>query len=128
MPDRKLYAELAELIRLYCGPSIMFDIQLVLKKEHVPPTRLDSRSPVGRLGWDSWALGGGAGADSRDTVFDPDIAKACRRLALAHKLHRCAELLLPGPFSSASKNAAISPALPLSNAGSSSCELTASRR
>ena len=75
MPDRKLYAELAELIRLYCGPSIMFDIQLVLKKEHVPPTRLDRRSPVGRLGWDSWALGGGAAADSRDTVFDPDIAK-----------------------------------------------------
>ena len=75
MPDRKLYGELNELIRLYCGPSIMFDIQLVLKKEHVPPTRLDSRSAVGRLGWDSWALGGSASADSRDTVFDPDTAK-----------------------------------------------------
>lgn len=75
MPDRRLYAELAELIRLYCGPSIMFDIQLVLKKEHIPQTRLDSRSPVGRLGWDTWALGGAAATDSRDTVFDPDLAR-----------------------------------------------------
>ena len=76
MPDRRLYEQLSELIRLYCGPSIMFDIQLVLQKEHVPQTRLDHRSPVGRLGWDSWALGAAAGTDSRDTVFDPDTAKA----------------------------------------------------
>jgi type VI secretion system protein ImpH len=75
MPDRMLYAQLTELIRLYCGPSIMFDIQLILMKEHVPQTRLDHRSPVGRLGWDSWALGGGAKADSRDTVFDPETAR-----------------------------------------------------
>jgi type VI secretion system protein ImpH len=75
MPDRMLYAQLTELIRLYCGPSIMFDIQLVLRKEHVPQTRLDHRSRVGRLGWDSWALGGGARTDSRDTVFDPDSAR-----------------------------------------------------
>jgi type VI secretion system protein ImpH len=75
MPDRMLYAQLTELIRLYCGPSIMFDIQLILKKEHIPQTRLDHRSPVGRLGWDSWALASAARADSLDTVFDPDTAR-----------------------------------------------------
>jgi type VI secretion system protein ImpH len=81
MPDRMLYAQLTELIRLYCGPSIMFDIQLILKKEHVPQTRLDHHAPVGRLGWDSWALCGGAGTDSRDTVFDPDTARPAAKVS-----------------------------------------------
>jgi type VI secretion system protein ImpH len=75
MPDRQLYGELTELIRLYCGPSISYDIQIVLKKEEIPQTRLDSSSPVGRLGWDSWALQGQAQSDSGDTIFDPEFVK-----------------------------------------------------
>jgi type VI secretion system protein ImpH len=75
MPDRGLYGELTELIRLYCGPSINYDIQIVLKKEEIPQTRLDSNSPVGRLGWDSWALQGSAKLNSGDTIFDPEYVK-----------------------------------------------------
>jgi type VI secretion system protein ImpH len=75
MPDRLLYGQLTELIRLFCGPSINYDIQIVLKKEEIPQTRLDSNSPVGRLGWDSWALQGAATKDSADTIFDPEIVK-----------------------------------------------------
>lgn len=75
MPDKPLYRELIELIRLFCGPSLTYDLQIVLKKEEVPQTRLDSSSPVGRLGWDSWALQGAAKSDSADTVFDPEIVK-----------------------------------------------------
>lgn len=75
MPDRSLYGELTELIRLFCGPSINYDIQIVLKKEEIPQTRLDSNSPVGRLGWDSWALQGQASTDSGETVFDPEYVK-----------------------------------------------------
>jgi type VI secretion system protein ImpH len=76
MPDRALYPQLVELIRLYCGPSIAFDIQIILRKEAIPQTRLDTRSPVGRLGWDTWALQGKATNDSDDTIFDPDLVKA----------------------------------------------------
>jgi type VI secretion system protein ImpH len=75
MPDRPLYAQLTELIRLYCGPSLTYDLQIVLRKEEVPQTRLDSSSPVGRLGWDSWALQGQARTDSADTIFDPETVK-----------------------------------------------------
>ncbi len=79
MPDRRLYPQLVELIRLYCGPSISFDLQIVLKKEAIPQTRLDARSPVGRLGWDTWALQSTAAKDSEDTVFDPDFIAAIAR-------------------------------------------------
>ncbi len=75
MPDRPLYGQLTELIRLYCGPSLTYDLQIVLRKEEVPQTRLDSGSPVGRLGWDSWALQGQARIDSADTIFDPETVK-----------------------------------------------------
>jgi type VI secretion system protein ImpH len=75
MPDRSLYGQLTELIRLFCGPSINYDIQIVLRKEEIPQTRLDSKSPVGRLGWDSWALQGQAVQDSGDTIFDPEFVK-----------------------------------------------------
>jgi type VI secretion system protein ImpH len=73
MPDRALFSQLVELIRLYCGPALKFDIQVVLGKAHVPQLRLDSQSPVGRLGWDTWSRQGEAGKDSWDTVFDPDL-------------------------------------------------------
>lgn len=75
MPDRGLYGQLVALIELYCGPGVAFDIQLILAREHVPPTRLDANSPVGRLGWDCWSLNGDAVEDSDQTVFDPEFVK-----------------------------------------------------
>ena len=75
MPDRGLYGQLVEMIGLYCGPGVAFDIQLILARAHVPPTRLDANAPVGRLGWDCWALNGEAAGDSDETVFDPAFVK-----------------------------------------------------
>ena len=72
LPKGPLAEQVAELTRLYLGPSIAFDIQVVLAREDVPATRLDHASPVGRLGYDSWALGVPANADSEDAVFEPD--------------------------------------------------------
>lgn len=76
LPSRELYPQLVELIRLYCGPSLSFDIQLVLKAAEIPQTKIDTNSPVGRLGWDTWALSSPAGADSEDTIFDPELLSA----------------------------------------------------
>jgi type VI secretion system protein ImpH len=72
MPAQKRFAELTELIRLYCGPSLSFEIQLILAKEDVPEARLQGSSPVGRLGWDLWVRQAPAANDSSDAVFDPD--------------------------------------------------------
>ncbi len=77
MPAQKKFAELTELIRLYCGPSLSFEIQLILAKEDIPESRLESGSPVGRLGWDLWVRQAPAPEDSADAVFDPDkVAQA----------------------------------------------------
>lgn len=73
MPDRPLYPQLVELIRLYCGPSLSFDLQVVLAKADIPQAKLDATSPVGRLGWDMWVREQTAAKDSDETVFDPDI-------------------------------------------------------
>lgn len=75
MPDRPLYPQLVELVRLYCGPSISFDLQVILAKTHIPQTQLASSSPVGRLGWDTWVREREADEDSEETVFDPDLVR-----------------------------------------------------
>ena len=76
MPDAGLYGQIVELVRLYVGPATMFDLQIVLRREDVPATKLQTGAPVGRLGWDTWALNGPATRDSEDTVFDPDVVAA----------------------------------------------------
>lgn len=72
MPAQKKFAELTELARLYCGPSLSFEIQLILAKEDIPEARLQGGMPVGRLGWDLWVRQDPAVKDSADAVFDPD--------------------------------------------------------
>lgn len=80
LPDGALARQVAALARLYAGPSIAFDIQIVLVREDVPRTRLDHASPVGRLGWDTWAIGEAATDDSDETVFEPSAMEAGRAL------------------------------------------------
>ncbi|MEE3627486.1 type VI secretion system baseplate subunit TssG [Nitrospirillum sp. BR 11752] len=55
LPGRPGLTRLVELARLYAGPELGFDVQLVLHREEVPPCQLDGRNGEGpRLGYDSW--------------------------------------------------------------------------
>jgi type VI secretion system protein ImpH len=56
------------LTRLYVDPSLDFDIQVVLKKEHIPFCRLGESSDPPRLGWNSWARVAAANRDSGDAI------------------------------------------------------------
>ncbi|OEC96935.1 type VI secretion system baseplate subunit TssG [Rhizobium sp. YK2] len=56
------------LTRLYVDPSLDFDIQVVLKKEHIPFCRLGESSDPPRLGWNSWARVAAADRDSGDAI------------------------------------------------------------
>ncbi|MFV0334211.1 MAG: type VI secretion system baseplate subunit TssG [Tropicimonas sp.] len=58
-----------DLVRLYVGPVIGFDIQIVLDRRDIPQTRLDNAGPPARLGWNSWARSEPAIADSGDAVI-----------------------------------------------------------
>lgn len=57
------------LTRLYVDPSLDFDIQVVLKKEHIPFCQLGGRGDPPRLGWNSWARVAAADRDSDDAII-----------------------------------------------------------
>jgi type VI secretion system protein ImpH len=68
--ERKAQFLLAHLVRLYAGPEIDFDVQLVLKSSDVPQCRLSCEPDTGpRLGWNTWLLSQGATRDTDDALF-----------------------------------------------------------
>jgi type VI secretion system protein ImpH len=70
VPQRKAFFLLAHLVRLYVGPDLDFDVQMVLWAADVPECQLDDSGGLGpRLGWNTW-LGSEARADdAEDAVF-----------------------------------------------------------
>jgi type VI secretion system protein ImpH len=71
-PSRKDFFLLLHLVRLYVGPELDFDVQLVLKAEDVPEAQLSSEGTIGaRLGWNTWIRTAPFQTDADDGVF-PD--------------------------------------------------------
>ena len=69
-PQRKAFFLLAHLVRLYLGPELDFDVQLVLKAENVPEMQLSNSPGVGpQLGWDTWLRSGPLEHDAEDAVI-----------------------------------------------------------
>jgi type VI secretion system protein ImpH len=71
-PSHKRYFFLlVHLTRLYLGPELDFEIQLVLQAREVPPCRMVKGEPNGaRLGWDTWLLSEPARKDAEEAVFE----------------------------------------------------------
>jgi len=70
LPDSEAVKELLDLVRFYVGPVLQFDLQLVLKADEVPWSRLGDESPAGpRLGWCGWLKTGEFGRDAQDAEF-----------------------------------------------------------
>jgi type VI secretion system protein ImpH len=68
--ERKAFFLLVHLVRLYVGPAIDFDVQLVLKAEDVPPCQLAEKSGLGpRLGWNTWICSQERKHDAEDAAF-----------------------------------------------------------
>ena len=62
---------LVHLVRLYLGPELDFDVQLVLERHDVPESRLaGDGEPGSRLGWNSWLCTECAAEDADDAVFE----------------------------------------------------------
>jgi type VI secretion system protein ImpH len=66
MPDGEDLKRAVELTELYVGTALRFDVQLTLRKDCVPATRLDG---MGRLGWNSWLRHQPFIVDASDAVF-----------------------------------------------------------
>jgi type VI secretion system protein ImpH len=70
LPGRAGLKRLCDLTRAYVGPELTFDLQLVLRREEVPPCRPGAEGP--RLGYDSWLASLPLQSDPRDTILTLD--------------------------------------------------------
>ncbi len=67
---RKAFFLLSQLVRLFAGPEFDFDIQLTLRREEVPPTRLAADDEIGpRLGWNTWLCNSPPETDAEEAVI-----------------------------------------------------------
>jgi type VI secretion system protein ImpH len=70
VPERKDLFRLMHLVRLYVGPELKVDVQLVLKASEVPRCRMPKAPGKGaRLGWNSWLTSRPMRRNSDDAVF-----------------------------------------------------------
>jgi type VI secretion system protein ImpH len=69
LPDGTALRRAVQLTRLFAGPEFDFDVQLVLRRQDVPPCRLGAAGVGARLGWTSWMRTAPAEKDADDAVF-----------------------------------------------------------
>lgn len=70
-PARKALFLLIHLARLYAGPELDFDVQLVLRAKDVPECRMTAEESAGpRLGWNTWVRSQAMSRDAEDAVFE----------------------------------------------------------
>jgi type VI secretion system protein ImpH len=70
-PQRKDFFKLMHLVRLYVGPAIKADVQLILRASDIPKFNMHHTPSKGpRLGWNTWLTSRPVRQDSEDAVFD----------------------------------------------------------
>jgi type VI secretion system protein ImpH len=71
VPERKALFLLAQLVRLYVGPEMDAEFQLVLRKEEVPSCSFGpAKAGIGsRLGWNTWSRRKPKNHDAEEAVF-----------------------------------------------------------
>ena len=68
MPGEKKLVQLAQIVRQYVGPTLDFDVQVVLAKEDVPQMKFDRSSPP-QLGQNTWLFSNPLPDDKDEAVF-----------------------------------------------------------
>ena len=73
--SRKAIFLLGHLVRLYVGPELDYDVQVILQAADVPPLQLTESPALGpgpRLGWNTWVCSGPLDRDADDAAFEGD--------------------------------------------------------
>lgn len=70
LPGEDAAIALERLLEVLGGPTLEYQVQLILKKEDIEPLALDSsRTAAGRLGRDGWLMSKPSDADSTDAAY-----------------------------------------------------------
>jgi type VI secretion system protein ImpH len=73
VPERKGIYLIAHLVRLYVGPEVDVEFQLILRAEDVPQCQLGEAPGMGaRLGWNTWSRGLPAARHADEAVFEAE--------------------------------------------------------
>jgi type VI secretion system protein ImpH len=71
VPERKGFFLLGQLVRLYVGTEVDFDVQLILKAADVPECQISKGIGLGpRLGWNTWVRTRPLGQDADEAIFE----------------------------------------------------------
>jgi type VI secretion system protein ImpH len=74
LPDGDMFQSFRQMVRLYVGSHLEFDVQLVLKRREVPRCRLGGdKGGASRLGWNTWVRHGEFRTDVSDAIFSSSI-------------------------------------------------------
>jgi type VI secretion system protein ImpH len=81
LPGGTSFRRLIPVVRNYAGDALAWDVNLVLQREEVPPTRLGCRKTGGgRLGWTTWLGPRRKAADAADLFLDASADSRARRI------------------------------------------------
>ena len=69
LPDGDMLRPLCEMTRLYVGPHLEFDVQLVLKRQEVRAAASAANRTEPRLGWNTWVRAGEFPLDVSHAIF-----------------------------------------------------------
>lgn len=70
LPGGESLVRLVACVRNYIGDELLWDLNLVLKKQEVPSLRLGG---IGRLGWTTWLPAGERQEDADDLLLNPPL-------------------------------------------------------
>ena len=77
LPGGGSFHRLVPIVRNYAGDTMVWDVNLILRREEVPPTRLGG---FGRLGWTTWLKPRRAETDAADLFLDASADSLARKI------------------------------------------------
>ena len=77
LPGGRSFHRLIPIVRNYIGDVLIWDVNLILRREQVPPIRLGRQ---GQLGWTSWLMPRNATGDATDLFLDASADSMAQRI------------------------------------------------
>jgi type VI secretion system protein ImpH len=80
LPGGVSFHRLVPIVRNYAGDTMLWDVNLVLRNEEVPATRLGQQ---GRLGWTTWLMPRRRGTDAADLFLNASADSMAQKIDAA---------------------------------------------